>query len=463
MSLAIYINGVVQEFLHLVRATAPNAPSPGGEPPLLNGDGAEVGPRRSTGSSASSLASATASRPGKTSPGDPIRTRFVVDVLSGSSAGGINGDLPRQGARHELEIDALKQALGRGGRHRRRSSTTSGRSRALLGLALDEAADLAPEQPAHVLEDPQGARRHGRRRRATAAARLADSWTSSTSGSTMTDIGGLQLPIDLIDSVVFESADTRHVLALPLRDADAAGGEQTRNDFGAASTRCSRSPARCTSSFPFAFEPMLLDDIDWAVDARQFEGRYRDAAAPMPTGLRSSTRSSAAAALALPGGPSRPVSVASRSATAATSTTSRSRGRPPPSPGAAPTCPSTAADLHRARSRRRPAAVQRQAALPAPAVAPVQEGGVIPNVIAAAPQAAAGGDDPRGPRAPARAQPRDRPDPRHRRPRRRARPRPTARCQAVALHSEDGAPGGTGPAVCGLPPAQDRRRTRRAG
>ena len=31
VSLAIYINGVVQEFLHLVRATAPNAPTPGGE------------------------------------------------------------------------------------------------------------------------------------------------------------------------------------------------------------------------------------------------------------------------------------------------------------------------------------------------------------------------------------------------------------------------------------------------
>src|SRR5438128_633490 len=83
-SLAIYMNGVAQEMLHLVRATASH---PDDERKPFKADVRctervyrEVGQMLKRG------------KPAKLNPqpGDPIRTRFVIDILSGTSAGGIN-------------------------------------------------------------------------------------------------------------------------------------------------------------------------------------------------------------------------------------------------------------------------------------------------------------------------------------------------------------------------------------
>src|SRR5580693_3192002 len=61
VSLAIYMNGVTQEFFHLVRATAPDA----------------LGEMGGTEAVYRELAAI-------------VNSRFVVDIVSGSSAGGIN-------------------------------------------------------------------------------------------------------------------------------------------------------------------------------------------------------------------------------------------------------------------------------------------------------------------------------------------------------------------------------------
>src|SRR5512146_3084455 len=71
VSLAIYINGVAQELYKMVRATARKR----------NEDG--------------SLGDYFIEKPESTEAvyralGEPLRTRFVVDILSGTSAGGIN-------------------------------------------------------------------------------------------------------------------------------------------------------------------------------------------------------------------------------------------------------------------------------------------------------------------------------------------------------------------------------------
>src|SRR5438067_4504937 len=79
VSLAIYMNGVTQEFLNLVKATATDS-----DDRLL-----QDGPLEGTQAVYRELASTM--RPGE--PGKPdgfLRTRFVVDIASGSSAGGIN-------------------------------------------------------------------------------------------------------------------------------------------------------------------------------------------------------------------------------------------------------------------------------------------------------------------------------------------------------------------------------------
>jgi hypothetical protein len=72
--------------------------------------------------------------------------------------------------------------------------------------------------------------------------------------ATTTDIEGVPVPIRLFDNIVWER---RHRNDFHLRFIP---GE--RNDFQADNNPFLAFAARCTSSFPFAFEPMCLCDID---------------------------------------------------------------------------------------------------------------------------------------------------------------------------------------------------------
>src|SRR5437868_6927109 len=81
-SLAIYMNGVAQELLHLVRATAAD---PDGKIHKENVSGTErvyrdLGRMLKRGEPAKLQLGST----------DSLQTRFVIDILSGTSAGGIN-------------------------------------------------------------------------------------------------------------------------------------------------------------------------------------------------------------------------------------------------------------------------------------------------------------------------------------------------------------------------------------
>ena len=95
VSLAIYMNGVAQELYHLVRATAPKHLRHGGDadgevlvpPEELSGTEAVY---RTLGQSLERLAENPNEHIADTKPGEEISTRFVIDILSGSSAGGIN-------------------------------------------------------------------------------------------------------------------------------------------------------------------------------------------------------------------------------------------------------------------------------------------------------------------------------------------------------------------------------------
>ena len=84
-SLAIYLYGVAEEFLHLVRATAPASSSPAGP---VTGDLAYEA------ESTEAVYRKLGQMIGLGGIGEaegPVRARFVVDVISGTSAGGING------------------------------------------------------------------------------------------------------------------------------------------------------------------------------------------------------------------------------------------------------------------------------------------------------------------------------------------------------------------------------------
>src|SRR5882724_11007482 len=120
VSLAIYINGVTQELLNMVRATAPKSvdpKSPDYGKALIDND-------KLTGSLAvyrnlgqhlhqrEKLKQAAApDRDGKPKPPtfEPICTRFVVDVISGTSAGGINGVFLAKALSRNQGMEGLKQ------------------------------------------------------------------------------------------------------------------------------------------------------------------------------------------------------------------------------------------------------------------------------------------------------------------------------------------------------------------
>ena len=270
VSLAIYINGVVQEFLHLVRATAPNAPTPAGETALLNGEALkstepiyrELGQLARFGEQVEART---------TSPGDPILTRFVVDVLSGSSAGGINGIFLAKALAHELEIDELSRLWVEQGD----IDNLVNDPESLDGVPLLELV----EPPVSLLNSR---RMYWQILNALDGMGGDDGETLDTDSRlvdeldlwvTMTDIRGLQLPIDLMDSVVFEKK-YKSVLHFRYGTPYATGVGQTRSDFWRRLNPLLAFAGRATASFPFAFDPMLLDDVDWAVDVQQFEGRY---------------------------------------------------------------------------------------------------------------------------------------------------------------------------------------------
>jgi patatin-related protein len=266
VSLAIYINGVVQELLHMVRATAPDAPT-AADPavawkPYGELSGTERVYRR-LGQMLSWDARAREDLPGES---DPITTRFVVDILSGSSAGGINGIFLAKALANEQEIERLKRLWIDEGD---------------IAKLIDDrqsykGLDLKPSNPPPSVLNSRRmywkllAAFHGMDTAAVPAeSRLVDEldlWVTTT------DIHGLLLPIDLYDRVVYEK---RHRSVLHLRYGSEYSRGEPLNDFLKENNPFLAFAARCTSAFPFAFEPMTLGDIDEVLRADVFSD-YRE-------------------------------------------------------------------------------------------------------------------------------------------------------------------------------------------
>ncbi len=188
VSLAVYMNGVTQEFLNLVRGATP----------------------------------------AYRELGRLVNSRFAVDIVSGSSAGGINAIF-------------LGKALA------------NGQSLAELSRLWIEEADLCclwntSARPRSMLS---GHAMYAMLLRALEAMDQGGGSASLQSESeidvfiTSTDIQGLELPLVLADGVV---AEKRHKNVFHFRYVDFA---QAVNPFLAFA-------ARATSSFPLAFEPTCL-------------------------------------------------------------------------------------------------------------------------------------------------------------------------------------------------------------
>ena len=268
VSLAIYINGIAQELLRLVRATAPrlepNSRAPGApradRGTLLVDDARLIGSERVYRRLGQLIDERGSWDPAaaRSLPGDaPVRTRFVVDILSGTSAGGINGvflakalargeslqSLARlwveEGAIEVLLNDHESKFDGFGVDPKPASLLNSRRMYRKLVDAL-EGMDDAPGAAPHAL------------------AREVDLFVTTT------DIAGLPIALRLADGVV---AERRHRNVFHFRFSDGQNSG-TCDDFRRDQNPFLAFAARCTSSFPFAFEPMTLGDIDEVLERR---------------------------------------------------------------------------------------------------------------------------------------------------------------------------------------------------
>lgn len=270
-SLAVYINGVAQELLRLVRATAPASRAPGETKPLLaDGDLRETeGVYRKL----AKLVDGDKDRVEGINSSRPIRTRFVVDIITGTSAGGINGIFLAKALAGERSMDDLKNLWIREGDIGLLINDKES-SRGLPGLrAKDPPKSLLNGERMYwklleAFEDMDvGLADSGRpvgeplpnRKEPEVESRFVEQLDLYV---TATDMSGLVLPMKLTDEVISEP---RHRNVYHFMYSSTAASGSYRNDFTPSHNPFLAFAARCTSSLPFVFEPIRLADIDRVV------------------------------------------------------------------------------------------------------------------------------------------------------------------------------------------------------
>jgi patatin-related protein len=267
VSLAIYINGVAQEMLRWVRSTARSANE--NVALLTNNSPAESelglsGTERVYRKLSYILASGDT---GKKKPaadllaladenlGDnkTIRTRFVIDIVSGTSAGGINGIFLSKALANGQDIRDLENLWVKEGDVR----TLINDKKSVEGPVVlhDPPTSLLNSQRMYfeLLKAFDGMEKTG-----TNSAPFVDELDLFV---TTTDLSGVNLPIRLSDGVVYERRH-RNVLRFVYSNKYASSAAKDRNDFEAKFNPFLAYAARCTSAFPAAFEPMCLCDTD---------------------------------------------------------------------------------------------------------------------------------------------------------------------------------------------------------
>lgn len=264
VSLAIYINGIAQELLRLVRATSR---------PVDKLENTEKVYRRLSYllSDPELLKEFRADLDKPNPPERPdivddrmtennVNTRFVVDILSGTSAGGINAIYLAKALANDQDLDELKSLW-----------VTEGD----IGVLINDKKSVAGLHLTN--QQPPQSLLNSRRMyfKLLKALQGMEKGRQSSKGFnspyveeldlfiTATDLEGTLLPLRLSDTVVFERRH-RNVFHFKYATPEATGIE--RNDFLAKNDPFLAFAARCTSSFPFAFEPMRLCDIDEVLD-----------------------------------------------------------------------------------------------------------------------------------------------------------------------------------------------------
>ena len=249
VSLAIYINGIAQELLRLVRSTARE------QKPAFNGT-ERIYRKVSYLLADESLSMADLDKLTADTTSLPP-TRFLVDILSGTSAGGINGIFLAKALANGQDMEQLKDLW-----------ITEGDIDTLINDKRSIEKPLSLQDPPtsllnsermyfKLLDAFDGMDKLNQSQKETDESPFVDELDLFV---TSTDLQGVVLPIRLSDDLVYERRH-RNVMHFVYSERSVSG-EDTRNDFFASYNPFLAFAARCTSSFPFAFEPMCLSDTD---------------------------------------------------------------------------------------------------------------------------------------------------------------------------------------------------------
>jgi patatin-related protein len=256
VSLAIYIYGVTKELYSMVRATARK----------INNENSyllDVNELSETEKIYRRL-------------GEDLQTRFVIDILSGTSAGGINAIYLAKALSNAQSIDGLKGIW-----------LDQGDIARLINDKKSEVEGLGVKNQPTSLLNSQRMYFHLLKALHEMDANLQIPVANGLSPFvneldlyiTATDIRGLTVDLPVANARVHESR-FRNVFRFHYSTQEAAGRETESetdaekvysNDFVKDNNPFLAFAARCTSSFPFAFEPMQLEDIKSVLQTETFE------------------------------------------------------------------------------------------------------------------------------------------------------------------------------------------------
>lgn len=236
VSLAIYINGVVQELLKMVQATSPD----------YQGD-VSASTRIIYRELGQSLGLPPLPPNARAKDTDKIHTRFIVDVISGTSAGGINGVFLAKALAQQQELNQIQQLW-----------ITEGDISSLLNDKKSVPPRFTQQIPPQSLLNSQ--RMYVKLLEALQSMDAAFPRSKALVDEvdlyvTATDLRGHVRPLPLEGGRIFER---KHKAVFHFSYSHSASD----SDFVSANNPFLAFAARATSSFPGAFEPMALTDID---------------------------------------------------------------------------------------------------------------------------------------------------------------------------------------------------------
>jgi patatin-related protein len=266
VSLAIYMNGIAQELLKAVRATAPSEDSERFAQPDSQLMSTEKVYRKIAKILYHGRKAGEPVDPKKPAT-EPIRTRILIDILSGTSAGGINAVFLAKALANDQNLDEIHRIW-----------LDEGDIDTLLNDEGSQPGTYRPDTPKTSLLNSQ--RMYGKlleafqgmddqaARPAGYVSRLAKEIDLFV---TTTDLNGVSLPIQLANSVVEERMHKAH-----FRFVYGPQRLGAPNDFLADYNPMLAFVSRCTSSFPGAFEPMKFSDVDFFLPGLSLDVQNND-------------------------------------------------------------------------------------------------------------------------------------------------------------------------------------------